>query len=156
MNRRKTMSTTDTQNGLIAGLVMLAIGGLLALYGVVTGRHGKKVAAAYPTAQELVRKVRTRKGEPDQYGDSDTTFKVDLEYTVDGITYKKNRMKSKTYLEGLVTVYYNPDNPKKVYTEDYAQGEYVGGWYLFGGIVGGLGLAVIVYVFTQMGKPGAL
>jgi len=151
------MSPTEIKHGILAGLVMLLIAVVCVLYGVLTGNHRKKVEETYPTTQARVTKLveHTRK-----VSDSDsvkreyvTTFKVDLEYTVDGITYTC-RKKSMGHMEGLVTVYYHPDNPKKVYIEEEVKGHYVAGWYIFAGIVGGLALSVIIYVLTQIGKPG--
>ena len=149
----QSMSATDVRNGIIAGFVMLAIGGVFVLTGVMMGAHRKKVAATYPTTQALVTKLRasTNYTGDGTAADSVTTFKVDLEYTVDGTTYKCTK-KSRGRMEGLVTIYYHPSNPNKVYTEAQALSQHVASWYIIAGIVGGLGLCVIVYVLTQIGK----
>jgi len=144
------MSTADTTNGIIAGLEMLAIGGVFVLIGVLTGAHRKKVAATYTTTQALVKKCRGIRNSDENGGNS--SFRVVLEYTVGGITYE-TRKKSMGFMEGLVTLYYNPDNPKKIYTEEQAHGKHVASWYIIAGIVGVLALSVIVFVLTQTRKP---
>jgi len=150
------MSATEIRNGVIAGLVMLVIGGAFVLYGMLTGSNMKKVEAAYSTAKALVTK-RSERSNATESGltprsEVTTKFKVDLEYTVDGTTYKIKRTSRWSLHEGSTTVYYDPDNPKKVYTEEQVLGRYFTAWYLAGGIVGGLGLIVVIYVLTQVGK----
>jgi len=151
------MDATDIKNSIIAGLVMLVIGGALVLCGVLTGIHRKKVAATYPTTQAIVTKRResTRSVESGLTPRSEysTTFKFELEYTADSITYR-TRKKSRWNLEEHTTVYYDPDNPKKVYTEEQVLGRYYTSWYIIAGIVGVLGLSVVIYALTQTGNAG--
>jgi len=134
---------------------MLAIAGACSLYGVLASKHRKKVEATYPTTQARVVKLSeaVNRIKDSELRERTTTFKVDLEYTVDGKTHKRVK-KSRERMEGLVTIYYHPDNPKKIYTEEEARGVYTAGWHVFAGILGGLALSVIIYVLTQIGKPG--
>jgi len=146
------MDAIEARNGIIAGIVMMVIAGVLVLYGKLTGIHRKKVASAYPTTKALVtkrseRKTHTERGSTPN-SEAITTFRVELEYTVDGKTYKCKK-KSRGRMEGLVTVYYHPGNPKKVYTEEQVLGKYFVSWYIMAGIVGGLGLSVVIYVLTE-------
>ena len=150
------MNATDIKNGVIAGLVMLAIAGAAALYGALTGVKMREVEATYHTAQAKVTKrsqetIRT----DDNLFDTRTvsSFKVELEYTVDGITYQIKRKSKWNLAEGFTAVYYNPENPKKVYTEEQVLALYYRSWYIFAGIIGGLGLSVVIYVLTQIGRP---
>ena len=151
------MSSTDIRNGIIAGLVMLVIAGTAVLKGVLTGLHRKKVAATYSTTQALVTKriqsSRYTESGLTPYLDHSAAYYVVLEYSVDDITYKIRRKSKWNLSQGSATVYYDPDNPGKAYTEEQVLGRYFTSWYLFGGIVGGLALSVVIYVLTQIGKP---
>jgi len=152
------MSSNEIRNGIVAGLVMLAIAGALVLTGVLMGAHRKKVATTYPTTQALATKrsesTRSVESGLTPRSEQSTTFKYELEYTVDDITYR-TRKKSRWDPDVHTTVYYNPDNPKKVYTEEQAIGGYSSAWYIIGGIIGGLGLSVFIFVLTQIGKAGS-
>jgi len=150
------MSMIDARNGIIAGFIMLAFGAVLALKGILTGVKMRKVAAAYATTQALVTKRRESKTYTgDRLADdrSVTTFMVELEYIVEGKTHKIRRKSRRNLSQGSTTVYYDPANPAKAYTEEQVLGGYFASRYVLAGIVGGLGLAVIIYVLTQMGEP---
>ena len=151
------MSANDIRNGIIAGLVMIAIAGGFVLTGVLTDINMKKVGATYATTQALVTNISQRNNNTESgltpRSEVTTTYRVDLEYTVDGITYKIRRKVRWDLESGSTTVYYNQVNPKKVYVEEQVLGRYFTSWYLIAGIVGALGLAVLIYVLTQRGKP---
>jgi hypothetical protein len=131
----------------LAGIVLLAAAVLCVLAGVLSAGSSKKIAA-YPTAQARVLRcdavTATRedeKGEQETYVEH---YNVDIEYTVDGQTYTQTGRHSDKPLEGIVTVYYNPDKPQKAYFEAQAQGESNVYWYVIGGIVGVVGLVVFI------------
>jgi len=133
----------NAKKGIVAGIVLLVFAGACVLGGVLFGVNSKKIAA-YPTAQAQVLKctVVTRTDDDgDEYVDH---YKIDFEYTVDGETCKETGRHSDKRLEGVITVYYNPDKPEKAYFEAQAQGEGNVFWYVVGGIVGLLGLGVIL------------
>jgi len=151
------MSPTEIKQSIIAGIVMLAVAGFFVLTGVLTGIHRKKVAATYLTTQALVTRVTARTSNVESgltnRAETVTSFRVSLEYTAGGLTYKISR-KSRWDLGEHTTVYYDPDNPNKVYTEEQVLGRYFASWYIIAGIVGALGLSVVIFVLTQTGKAG--
>jgi len=150
------MSAIEIRNGIIAGLVMLAVAGALALTGALQGKNMKKVAATYSTAQARVTHRRSTSAYGDDnpaLGDSNTKFKYDLDYTVDGADYKIKRTGTWNLSEGFTTVYYNPSNPQKAYSAEQVLGSNHQGWFVFAGIMGGLAIAVIIFVLTQINRP---
>jgi len=134
---------THAKKGVVAGIVLLAFAGVCVLAGVLSGVNSRKIAA-YPTARAQVLKCTVVTGTDDDGDEVVDHYKIDFEYTVEGMIHTLTGRHSDKRLEGVITVYYDPDRPEKAYFEAQAQGEGNVFWYVIGGIVGLLGLAVIL------------
>ena len=147
----KAERIAHAKKGIIAGIVVLALAGLCVLGGVVSSINSKKIST-YPTTQAQVLKCETVDATDDDGDVYVDYYELDLEYTVDGKACTSKRKRSEKRLEGAITVYYNPDDPSKVYLEAEAKGEGNVYWYAIGGIVGALGLVVVFGEAKGKGK----